>query len=76
MDILTIVSIIKSLRSYPALSGYRKQQEVDIDNLATMIFQLSELFFTHPEISEIDINPILFENGKSCIADAKLYLES
>jgi hypothetical protein len=38
-----------------------------------MIYSLSELFRAHHEISEIDINPILFENGLPCIADAKFY---
>lgn len=41
-----------------------------------MIFSLSQLFFEHTEIREIDINPILFEDGKPVIADAKLYLAS
>lgn len=71
-----IISTLESLRSYPALCGYRKQKEIDIDALATMIFQLSELFFAHPEIREIDINPILFKDGIPCIADAKLYLDN
>lgn len=75
-DVPTILSILESLRSYPALYGYRKQQKANIDTLAKMLFQLSELFFAHPEIYEIDINPILLENGEPCIADAKLYLES
>ena len=70
------VSILESLRSYPALCGYRKQQKANIGTLAKMLFQLSELFFAHPEIYEIDINPILLENGEPCIADTKLYLES
>ncbi len=76
LDIPTILSILKSLRTYPALCGYRKQAEVDMNSLCIMIYQLSELFFAHAEIHEIDINPIFFENGKPCIADAKIYLET
>ncbi len=75
-DIPTILSTLESLRSFPALSGYRKQKEVAMDILSMMLFNLSELFYEHPEIREIDINPILFENGSACIADAKFYLES
>ena len=70
-----ILELITSLRSYPALIGYRKQQIADIEALVDMCLQLSMLFFEHPEIREIDINPILFENGKPIVADAKLYLE-
>ncbi len=39
-----------------------------------MIDTLSTLFLEHPEIKEIDINPILFEDGKPVLADAKIYL--
>jgi acyl-CoA synthetase (NDP forming) len=73
LDKETIIKIIKSLRSYPAICWYRKQKEVDLDLLSEMIYSLSELFRAHHEISEIDINPILFENGLPCIADAKFY---
>lgn len=71
-----IWNTLKSLKSYPALSGYRKQQSVDMNMLETIIFQLSKIFFEHPEIREIDINPILFDNGIPYIADAKFYLEA
>jgi hypothetical protein len=40
-----------------------------------MCLALSELFSSHREIREIDINPILFDDGKPMIADAKFYLE-
>lgn len=76
LDIPTIVSILESLRSYPAMCGYRKQTEVDINLLSTIIYNLSILFSAHTEIHEIDINPILFEHGVPYIADAKFYLES
>ncbi len=69
-----IITIIQSLRSYPALIWYRNQTSVDIGLLARNILDLSILFFEHPEIAEIDINPILFENGIPYIADAKFYL--
>lgn len=75
LDQENIKNLIGSLRSYPALSGYRKQQPVDIQKLETMFLQLSKIFFEHPEIREIDINPILFENGNPCVADAKFYIE-
>ncbi len=39
-----------------------------------MIYRLSSLFSEHPEIQEIDINPILFSDGKPVIADAKFYM--
>lgn len=65
---------IEALRSYPAISGYRKQRTVDIEKLVDMIYRLSSLFSEHPEIQEIDINPILFSDGKPVIADAKFYM--
>lgn len=74
LDQENIKTLIESLRSYPALSGYRKQQPVDIQKLETMLLALSKIFFEHPEIREIDINPILFENGNPCVADAKFYI--
>lgn len=69
-----ILADIESLRSYPAISGYRNQKCIDIEKLVDMISRLSSLFSEHPEIQEIDINPILFEDGQAVIADAKFYM--
>ncbi len=65
---------IESLRSYPAISGYRNQKCVDMEKLVDTIYRLSSLFSEHPEIQEIDINPILFEDGQPVITDAKFYM--
>ncbi len=70
-----IHATLASLRSYDALTGFRKQQEANIRKLEEMIKNLSRLFFEHREIREIDINPILFDDGVPTIADAKLYIE-
>lgn len=69
-----IWEVLDGLRSAKMLSGYRGQKSVDMELLITMIEKLSDLFLTHPEIREIDINPILFADGKAVIADAKVYV--
>ena len=69
-----IANILTSLRSYPLMTGYRGQQLADIDSLITLLKNLSQLFFEHPEIREIDINPIIFDDGKPYVADGKLYV--
>jgi hypothetical protein len=39
-----------------------------------MIVALTRLFHERMDIQEIDINPILFDNGLPVIADAKFYI--
>ncbi|MDD2693561.1 MAG: acetate--CoA ligase family protein [Candidatus Gracilibacteria bacterium] len=70
-----IADILASLRSYPLMTGYRGQQLADIDGLIVLLENLSRLFFEHPEIREIDINPIIFNDGKPYVADGKLYID-
>lgn len=69
-----VKNILSSLRLSPLLFGYRNTQKVDIDALAEMIVKLATLFSAEKHIREIDINPILFDDGKGLVADAKLYL--
>jgi len=57
------------------MTGYRGQQLADIDGLIVLLENLSRLFFEHPEIREIDINPIIFNDGKPYVADGKLYID-
>ncbi len=52
-------SLIKSLRSYPLLTGFRGSSAVDVDGLARLIVALGDLMVACPEIVELDLNPVI-----------------
>ncbi|MDD4109536.1 MAG: acetate--CoA ligase family protein, partial [Prolixibacteraceae bacterium] len=66
------MSMIRQLKSYRILQGYRKQPGVNIPKFADIIVRLSSLLRFAREIKEIDINPV-FGNENSVIAvDARI----
>ena len=69
------LSMIKSLKSYKVLKGYRKQAGVDIDQYAGIIVRLSWLLRYATEIKEIDINPLLGNETDILAVDARIRIE-
>ncbi len=69
--------MIRELKSYPLLAGTRGQAGIDTDALAQCLGRLSQLVLDFPEISEIDINPLVVtENAKDFrILDARIMFE-
>jgi len=61
------LSLIKSLNIYPVLNGLRGQKKYNIAALARALVSLSRLAKGHPEIKELDINP-LFITGRGVAA--------
>ena len=53
------MSMIKNLKSYKILKGYRGKKGVDINKFAEIIVRLSSLLRFAIEIKEMDINPLL-----------------
>ncbi len=51
--------MLESLTSWPLLQGYRGKPGVDVDRVIDILMRLSYLVADHPEISELDINPLL-----------------
>jgi acetate---CoA ligase (ADP-forming) len=51
--------MLQSLRIYPILQGARGQKGIQMDSVVEAIVALSTLAMDHPEIAELDINPIL-----------------
>lgn len=68
------VAMISELKSYKLLAGARGETSVDIEALAQCLGRLSRLVEDFPEISEIDINPLVVtENAKDFrILDARI----
>lgn len=69
--------MIRDIRAYPILEGVRGEGPADLEILAECLERLAQVALEHPEISEIDINPLLaFDKGKGAkVIDARIVLE-
>jgi acyl-CoA synthetase (NDP forming) len=67
--------MIKEIRGYALLNGYRGQEPADIPSLVDVLLKVSNLVEKTPEIKELDLNPV-FAYGDAAIAvDARIVLE-
>lgn len=68
--------MIREIKGYPILQGYRGQEPADISYLEEMLLKLSAFVERNPEIKEIDLNPIFAYSDGAVAVDARIILES
>lgn len=64
--------MLKSLKSWPLLNGYRGRPAMDVEQLLVVLIRLSYLVAEHPEIEELDINPLLVTPDEVIALDARI----
>ncbi len=64
--------MIREIRGYRVLAGYRGQPAVDEDALANCILKVAEIAERHPEIQEVDLNPVLAYPEGIAVVDARV----
>lgn len=68
------LEMIKSIKSYKILNGYRGDKPKDIASIQELLTNLGSLALDNPEIKEIDINPFfVYEKGLK-IVDARIII--
>ncbi|MBW2568492.1 MAG: acetate--CoA ligase family protein [Deltaproteobacteria bacterium] len=69
--------MIRSIRGYKLLQGFRGRPKADIEILEKSMVSLSDMATNHPEISEMDINPLLVhkEGSGATVADCRIILK-
>jgi acetyltransferase len=67
--------MLEKLRILPLLKGYRGKPGVNMDALVKTIMRLSYLASDNPEISELDINPLLAGPGEVTALDARALVD-
>jgi len=74
---LSAENMIRQIKSFRILEGVRGNPPSDLDALKQCIMKLSQLAADHPEIREMDINPlIVYPKGGGCVvADGRIMLE-
>jgi acetyl coenzyme A synthetase (ADP forming)-like protein len=66
--------MLHSLRSFPLLDGYRGAPRCDVAAVEEILLRLSALVEAHPEIVELDANPVVARPGGALILDARVRL--
>ncbi|MFF4764646.1 acetate--CoA ligase family protein [Streptomyces sp. NPDC001292] len=62
--------LLLSLHSAPLLAGWRGAPPVDLDAAAAALVLLADVALRHPELSEIEVNPLLAHPGGVIALDA------
>ena len=68
--------MIAEVKGYEILKGYRGREPVDQDSLAKVILASSKLLVDHPEISEMDLNPVILYPKGAVAVDVRIRLAS
>jgi acetyl coenzyme A synthetase (ADP forming)-like protein len=68
--------MLSSLRSFRLLGGYRGRPPSDLAALGRMLMALSVLVETHPEIAELDLNPVIAGPSGALILDARIRVQA
>jgi acyl-CoA synthetase (NDP forming) len=67
--------MIKEIKGYPLLEGYRGQEPADISKLEEMLLKVSDFVEKTPEIKELDLNPVFAYKDGAVAVDARVVLE-
>ncbi|MDO8637936.1 MAG: acetate--CoA ligase family protein, partial [Candidatus Daviesbacteria bacterium] len=76
MDITSAKKIVENSRIFPLLSGFRGGSPLALDKLYEVILRLGKLAANCPEISEVEINPLIITLNNAFAVDCKVILES
>lgn len=66
------LAMIKQTKAYTLLRGFRGEAPADLDAVVNTLLRVARLCVAHPEISELDVNPLFaYEKGVSAL-DVKI----
>lgn len=67
--------MIKEIRSYKIIEGYRGEQGGNIPSLKQILLNLSKLCTHEKNIEEIDFNPVITNKKESLIVDTRIMIK-
>jgi len=76
LDLKLAHDLIRETRISRLLRGYRDRPAADMDAIALTLVKISYLVSQHPEIRELDINPLRADENGAVALDARVVLAS
>jgi acetate---CoA ligase (ADP-forming) subunit beta len=66
--------MVREIKAFPVLEGIRGRSPADLNALEHLILQVSAFAETHPEVAEIDLNPVFAYPDGALGVDARVVL--
>ena len=66
--------MVREIKGYPLLEGYRGQEAVDVAELEEMIIKVSNFVEKNPDVEELDLNPVFAYSDSAVAVDARVIL--
>lgn len=66
--------MVRALRTFPLLDGFRGAHKADVPALEELLLRVSELVEAHPEVAEMDCNPVMVLPRGALVVDARVRL--
>jgi len=67
--------MVRSLKTFPLLDGFRGAPKVDVAAFEDVLLRVGTLVDLHPELIELDLNPVLVSPSGAVVVDARIRLE-
>ncbi len=71
---LDLDEMIHEIKGYPLLAGVRGQKPKDTAILKELLQRVAQLTTDHPEIQEVDINPVIVHEEGASVVDARIII--
>jgi len=75
LDIVDALEMLQEIKSKGIMEAIRGMQKIDTNELAFILVNIGKIGIYHPEIMEIDINPIMISEGRPFAVDGLIILE-
>lgn len=64
--------LVRALRTFPLLDGYRGAARLDVAAVEDVLLRVSAMVECHPEIAELDLNPLIVTAAGAYVSDARV----
>jgi len=65
-------TLMRGIKGFPILEGVRGETPADLAAVEEILLRVSRLVTNHPQITELDLNPILVTPDGACAVDVRL----
>ena len=64
--------MVREIKGFPVLQGFRGQEPADLEALEKLLLKVSAFVEAHPEIEELDLNPVFAYKDGALAVDARI----